>query len=113
MSDPRPGQERFVGPPLESVVADAKAVAPGSFWRQTWRNLRTRPLFVIAAALIVLILLVAAFPGLFTDIDPAYADPDHSLEPPSALHWFGTDLQGHDIYARTIYGARASVTVGL
>ena len=32
---------------------------------------------------------------------------------PSAAHWFGTDLQGHDIYARTIYGARASVTVGL
>jgi oligopeptide transport system permease protein len=28
-------------------------------------------------------------------------------------HWFGTDLQGHDIYARTIYGARASITVGL
>ena len=32
---------------------------------------------------------------------------------PSAAHWFGTDLQGHDIYARTVYGARASVTVGL
>jgi oligopeptide transport system permease protein len=32
---------------------------------------------------------------------------------PSVAHWFGTDLQGHDIYARTIYGARASVTVGL
>ncbi len=32
---------------------------------------------------------------------------------PSAAHWFGTDLQGHDIYARTVYGARASITVGL
>ena len=32
---------------------------------------------------------------------------------PSAAHWFGTDLQGHDIYARTVYGARASVMVGL
>jgi oligopeptide transport system permease protein len=32
---------------------------------------------------------------------------------PSVAHWFGTDLQGHDIYTRTIYGARASVTVGL
>ncbi|CKO92601.1 dipeptide-transport integral membrane protein ABC transporter dppC [Mycobacterium tuberculosis] len=32
---------------------------------------------------------------------------------PSAAHWFGTDLQGHDIYSRTVYGARASVTVGL
>ena len=39
--------------------------------------------------------------------------PCQSLLAPSAAHWFGTDLQGHDIYARTVYGARASVTVGL
>ena len=44
---------------------------------------------------------------------PSYADPSQSLLAPSAAHWFGTDLQGHDIYARTVYGARASVTVGL
>ncbi|MBI2700474.1 ABC transporter permease [Mycobacterium gordonae] len=72
-----------------------------------------RPKFVTAAALIVLILLVAAFPAFFTAVDPGYADPSQSLLPPSASHWFGTDLQGHDIYARTVYGARASVTVGL
>jgi len=50
---------------------------------------------------------------LFTAVDPGYANPDQSLLAPSAAHWFGTDLQGHDIYARTIYGARASITVGL
>ena len=72
-----------------------------------------RPQFVVAAALIVLVLLVAALPGLFTGIDPHYADPNQSLLGPSAQHWFGTDLQGHDVYARTIYGARASVVVGL
>jgi oligopeptide transport system permease protein len=83
------------------------------FWGETWRKLRRRPKFVIAAALIVLILLVALFPALFTHADPSYADPSQSLRSPSAAHWFGTDLQGHDIYARTIYGARASVTVGL
>lgn len=26
-------------------------------------------------------------------------------EPPSAQHWFGTDLQGHDVFSRTIAGA--------
>ena len=50
---------------------------------------------------------------MFTGADPGYANPDQSLLGPSVAHWFGTDLQGHDIYARTIYGARASVTVGL
>jgi oligopeptide transport system permease protein len=83
------------------------------FWRDTWRGLRRRPKFVVAAALIVLILVVAVFPSWFTGIDPTYADPGQSLLPPSWAHWFGTDLQGHDIYARTVYGARASVTVGL
>jgi oligopeptide transport system permease protein len=83
------------------------------FWRDTWRELRRRPKFVVAAALIVFIVVVAIFPEWFTGIDPTYADPSQSLLPPSAAHWFGTDLQGHDIYARTIYGARASVMVGL
>ncbi|ORV86077.1 peptide ABC transporter permease [Mycobacterium interjectum] len=83
------------------------------FWRDTWRTLRRRPKFVVAAALIALVVVVALFPALFTGIDPSYADPSQSLLPPSAAHWFGTDLQGHDIYARTVYGARASLTVGL
>jgi oligopeptide transport system permease protein len=83
------------------------------FWGETWHKLHRRPKFVIAAVLILLILAVALFPALFTHADPGYADPSQSLRSPSAAHWFGTDLQGHDIYARTVYGARASVTVGL
>jgi len=83
------------------------------FWRETWGKLHRRPKFVVAAVLILFVVVVALFPALFTGADPAYADPSQSLLPPSAVHWFGTDLQGHDIYARTVYGARASVAVGL
>ncbi len=83
------------------------------FWGETWRKLHRRPKFIVAAALILLVLVVAAFPAVFTTGDPGYADPSQSLAGPSAAHWFGTDLQGHDIYTRTVYGTRASVTVGL
>src|SRR5271168_3665422 len=76
-------------------------------------ELLRHPKFIIAAMLILLILVVAAFPAVFSGADPTYADPSQSLLGPSAAHWFGTDLQGHDIYSRTVYGARASVTVGL
>ena len=76
-------------------------------------ELLRRPKFVTAAVLILLILGVAGFPVLFSGVDPTFADPGQSMLGPSAAHWFGTDLQGHDIYARTVYGARASVTVGL
>ena len=92
---------------------DAEALVGTGFWGDTWRGLRWRPKFIIAAALIALIIVVAAFPALFTGADPGYADPNQSLLTPSAAHLFGTDLQGHDIYARTVYGARASITVGL
>jgi oligopeptide transport system permease protein len=91
----------------------AEVLAGGGLLRDTWHGLRRRPKFIIAALLIGFVLLVAAFPALFAAADPGYADPDQSLQAPSAAHWFGTDLQGHDIYARTIYGARASITVGL
>ncbi len=83
------------------------------FWGEAWRALHRRPKFVVAALLILFVVVVAAFPALFTGADPDYADPSQSLLAPSSAHWFGTDLQGHDIYARTVYGARASVMVGL
>jgi oligopeptide transport system permease protein len=91
----------------------AESEVPSGFWRDAWRHLRRRPQFVVAAVLIVLVLLMAAFPALFTSADPSYADPNQSLLGPSARHWFGTDLQGHDVYARVVYGARASIAVGV
>ena len=91
----------------------AETLDGSGFWRDTWRALRRRPQFVVSAALIGFIVVIAVFPSLFTAADPGYANPDQSLLGPSAAHWFGTDLQGHDIYARTIYGARASITVGV
>jgi oligopeptide transport system permease protein len=92
---------------------DTEVLGGAGFWRDTWRGLRRRPKFVVAAALILFFFAVAMFPALFTSADPGYADPYQSLLAPSAAHWFGTDLQGHDIYARTVYGARASITVGV
>ena len=94
-------------------MADREARGHSGFWRDVGRGLRRRPKFVIAASLIAFVIVIAAFPGLFTSVDPSYADPYQSMLAPSAAHWFGTDLQGHDIYARTVHGARASITVGL
>jgi oligopeptide transport system permease protein len=92
---------------------DAEVLAGNGFWGDTWRGLRRRPRFIFAAGLIVFVTVVAAFPALFSAADPGYANPDQSMLTPCAAHWLGTDLQGHDIYARTVYGARASITVGV
>ncbi|GAA5178384.1 ABC transporter permease [Rugosimonospora acidiphila] len=78
-----------------------------------WRDLRHSPIFWVAGTLVVLFLLMAAAPRIFTSLSPTACQLSRSQNPPSARHWFGTDLQGCDVYARTIYGARASILVGV
>lgn len=87
--------------PARSLSADA------------WRALRRNPMFWISGVLIVLFLLMAAVPGIFTNQDPTYGDLGRARIEPGAEHWFGTDRQGYDVFARTIYGARASILVGV
>ena len=84
-----------------------------SLWSDAFDELRHRPLFWISLALITLFVVMAAFPGLFTQTDPYYADLSKARLPPSSEAWFGYDSQGYDVYARTIYGARASIMVGI
>lgn len=76
-----------------------------------WAELRRKPTFWFAIGLIVLFTVMAIVPGLFTRTSPS--ETFAVRQTPSGAHWFGTDGQGYDIYARTIYGARASMIVGL
>ncbi|MEU8897623.1 ABC transporter permease [Nocardia sp. NPDC048505] len=116
-ADARPGQEYYVAPPDEvEVLATDKVVeggAPTSIWTDAWRQLRRNPIFVIATLMILFVLVLVFFPSLFTDQDPQYCDGANSMAPRSSGHPFGFDKQGCDIYARTIYGARASVEAGV
>ena len=64
---------------------------------------------VIAAILI----FCALFPQLLTSYDPLKQDLSVTFQPPSAEHWFGTDDQGRDIFARVVYGCRYSLSIGL
>ena len=70
-------------------------------------------MFWISSAFIVVFVLMAAFPQLFTSADPRLADLSKAREAPSGDAWFGRDGQGYDVYARTVYGARASILVGI
>jgi oligopeptide transport system permease protein len=86
---------------------------PRSLWSDAWRQLRRKPAFVASAVIIALIVLIAIAPGLFSSRDAGFSDLAHANEGPSADAWFGYDNQGYDVYARTIYGARASLLVGV
>ncbi|MDP8978207.1 MAG: ABC transporter permease, partial [Actinomycetota bacterium] len=101
-----------------TVGAEAAGAVPASgrgagLWSDAWRQLRRNPLFVVSAGLIALLTVIALFPGLFTSQSPRACDLANSLQPPSAGHWFGYDLQGCDYYTLVIYGARVSMTIGI
>jgi peptide/nickel transport system permease protein/oligopeptide transport system permease protein len=86
---------------------------PRSLAADAWRGLRRRPTFWSGLVLIVLFGLMALVPALFTRVEPDDCVLGRQFLPPSGAHWFGTDLQGCDVYARTVYGASASITVGV
>jgi oligopeptide transport system permease protein len=84
-----------------------------SLGRDAWRDLRRNPVFLVSVVIVFILVVMAIWPSLFTNTDPYKGDLQASRLPPSSEHWFGTDVQGRDVYARTIYGARASIAVGL
>jgi oligopeptide transport system permease protein len=104
--------------PGAGAVAAASAVEGGvseyqaSLWGDAWRQLRRKPLFLIAAGLLVLFVAIAIAPGVFTNQSPEFADLSRSVETPSAEHWFGFDIQGRDYFARVLYGTRVSLIIG-
>jgi oligopeptide transport system permease protein len=100
-----------------AVSAEAGPTTPDesarSLGSDAWRSLKKNPIFWVSMALIVLFVLMAAWPSLFTHVDPNNAVLADARATPSAKNWFGRDIQGYDIYSRTIYGARASILVGV
>src|SRR5215210_3366447 len=85
---------------------------PRSLGRDAWEDLRRSWIFWIASVLILVLLVMAFFPGLFTSTDPTQSDLELSRRGPGPGAPFGYDTQGRDVYSRTIYGARASILVG-
>lgn len=85
--------------------------------RSAGRDLRRRPLFWAAAVALGGLVLLALFPdffaGLFGNGDPRACDLANSADQGRPGHPFGFDLQGCDIWANAVHGARSSITVGL
>lgn len=76
------------------------------------RRRRFRPLVVLSAAWLTLLILAALFPGLFTHQNPLAVTLGSPLQPPSALHLLGTDESGRDEFSRLLHGAGASLGIG-
>jgi oligopeptide transport system permease protein len=111
--------EDAIAPPSAAQPAKGKPGKDRSLWGDAWQDLRRNPYFLVSSFLIFFLLLITAFPGLFTSASPTKGDlVNHFLGKPELSKigsegWLGYDGQGRSVYARVIHGTRASVVVGI
>jgi peptide/nickel transport system permease protein len=74
--------------------------------------LRRHPTVALGLALLVVVVGLAILAPWLATVDPVTFTPISRLKPPSERFWFGTDGFGRDVYSRTLYGGRISLTVG-
>ncbi|WP_282694148.1 ABC transporter permease [Streptomyces sp. CC208A] len=112
-------EDAVTAPSVDGSAPQAKEEKARSLWGDAWRDLRRNPYFLVSSVLIFFLLLIAAFPTLFTSASPTAGDlVNHYVGKPelskiASEGWLGYDIQGRSVYARLIYGTRASVIVGI
>ena len=85
---------------------------------ETWHRFRRDRAALVGAGVIAVVVLAAAFAPLIVPLDPHEQffeglTPEGAPRPPDAEFWLGTDLLGRDLFSRLVYGARASLMIGV
>ncbi|MGL4285274.1 MAG: ABC transporter permease [Phreatobacter sp.] len=93
-----------------AAIAAAEVESPA---RRAWRRLKARKGAMVALALLVLIVVAAVFAPYLAPHDPIQQSWRAVRQAPSAAHWFGSDEVGRDVFARVVFGARASLAAGV
>ena len=90
---------------LKAAEATGVALTPGQL---AWRRFRKHRMAVIGAVGISLLLLFIIIGSVVVPETGANnIDLYNRLVGPTAIHWFGTDSTGRDVFNRIIYGGRS------
>jgi peptide/nickel transport system permease protein len=81
-------------------------------WRQRWRVLTRRPIVLVGAGLILLLVATGLAAALLAPANPQAMSIGERLAAPSARHLLGTDDFGRDVFSRVLYGIRLSIAIG-
>lgn len=97
-----------------SRFENEKIVRPSiSQWKDTTIKILKNKLAILGLILLIIISILAIIGPHLVPFN--YSDQNLSGKnlAPNGEHWFGTDSLGRDMWARTWYGARISLTIGL
>lgn len=78
-----------------------------------WRRFRRHRLAMVSLMVLIVISIMVIFAPVFTRHEPNQMSLASRSLAPSSEHWLGTDNLGRDMWARTVYGGRVSLQVGL
>jgi peptide/nickel transport system permease protein len=111
------------------VTTDALPIAstPPPVARGAMRRLSRNPTVVFGVVILGFIVLMGLAAPWLANFDPAAINPTFRNKMPGAIesvraddggrievrHWMGTDSLGRDVASRVVYGARASLIVGV
>lgn len=84
-----------------------------SLGRDAWLRLRANRMAMISLMLLLCIAVVSFFGPLWIPFSYDQQNLDQIFQNPDKNHLFGTDNLGRDLFARTAYGGRISLSVGL
>lgn len=108
---------------LAPSAAGTTSTAAKSGARLFWERFREDKAALVAAVVIAILIFLAIFGGPIAKAISGHS-PNHGYNAtmldefglpkgPNAHFWFGADGEGHDVFVRTMYGARTSLTVGI
>jgi peptide/nickel transport system permease protein len=81
--------------------------------RHPWKDfLRRSGPGRVGLALTILLVILALFAPWIAPRGPVAQDLPARLLGPGSAHWMGTDELGRDVFARVLFGARISISVG-
>ncbi len=84
-----------------------------SYWKNAWKRLKKDPLAVFGIYVIVIITIFAILGPMVSQYTYDEQNIVDQNQTPSIKHPFGTDKFGRDIFVRTMYGARISLSIGI
>lgn len=95
-------------------IQGAEITAPRKpLWRRLLKIAVEHPLGTVGVLIVIMMLICAVFSDFVSPYDPYQVGAGAIRQSPSLSHPFGTDRLGRDVLARTIWGARISMFIGI